>query len=644
MSPRLSLLLGLTLVGCGSSPPPAPPVAPAAPAPIAKGPPIDISAVPEPPNLVAFGQVKQPDALVGVAGKWTKVPLPAGPELVRAVADEAIAEVVDLSQPVDGALALTLGKRGVDPVAAFSVGVKSFDQAKAKLSAGHKIAPGDNGSVRILGLGGHHADEDDDDFGCTLFHSVAGGRLVCGEPSAVDALGPWLSRTMASLKFPSDLHVEVHPEPLRAPLAELRSALPMMARGAFSGSSTAMRDLVDGAAGEVVDFVNDAQKLSLDAEIKESGLVATTRIEFQSSKSTFARMVSASDRAGAPPAAFGRLPAESDLAVFGNGSDPKLFERPRQILGNVLLEAADSGGMPEAERKLLRELVTERFLPLYVGPGVYAKGYDAAGIERAQKAFPAMDGKKAVDFNALLEAEQLVAEQVIGWHLYQTSEPIAKVGPVLKDMANLWNRPAFAKWVKTKMTEDARNVASLPKVRLAPMPTGVALPKDSVHLEVSVPKDGIDVPVPSGAKAKKPTARKPVVLHFFAVPDGGATWLAFGLDAKLVAQKAAASLATATNANTLAKVAGHEALSEGKMNAGGFFTLRGFLVFTALNPTSDRTPWRLLPSLPDKGNTPIVFSGHAEPPSDKARAGASVGTFRMSRNVVEDILKLVMTR
>ena len=624
---------------------------------LAADPPVDISAVPEPPGLVAIGRVARPDVLVAVAGSWTHLPLPGGSELVRAVTDEAVAEVIDLSQPVDGAVSVVLSRRGFDPVAAFSVGVKSFEQARSKLGAKHKLVPGTNGSVKVLGMGsggGRAAtrpaeDEGDGDgdegFTCVLAHGALGGRLVCGEAPAVETLAPYLARTMPREKWTSDLHMEMRPEPVRVPLMEFRSSLPILARSLFGSSSSAVRELAESSAGELVDIVNDTQKVLLDAQIAEAGLVATTRFEFQSAKSTFARALTNADHAGAPPPAFAHLPAESDLAFFGDGSDPKLFEHPREILGNVLLEGAEASGMPDAERKSTRDLLVDRMTALFTGPGIYAKGHDGAALDRALKAYAAVKPDAEA---AELEARRAVAEQAIGWHLFQTSEPIAKVGPILKDGAGLWNRPAFAKWMEGK-------TPARPRIRLAPMPGGVTLPKDTVHLEITLveeesaePKAGpargsSAPPLPSADRPRAKSFKKTVVVHLFAVPDGGSTWLAFGLDPKLVAQKAAASLTTAPDTNTLGKVAGHEALAETKVNSGGLANLRGFLVLATLDPRKQPSPFGLVPSLPGKGTAPILFTGRAETASPTARAGASVGTVRISRAVIEDAVKLVMS-
>jgi hypothetical protein len=614
---------------------------------------IDTSAVPEPRGLVAFARVNRPDALIGAVGGWTKLPLPTGAELVRSLSDEAVGDVIDLSQPVDVALTVGISLRGVDPAIAIAVAVRSFEQAKAKLGEQHRLVAGANGDLRVERArnrdrdtsrpagGDDQGDDDDDAPTCVLAHAPEGAaRLVCGGPSALEALTPYLARTMPRAKWTSDVHLELRPEPVRRPLSDLRAGLPMLAQSVLGVSSPAVRGLLDASIGEVVDLLEDADKVSIDGDVKESGLVATARFDFRSTRSTFARMTTMTDRAGEAPPAFWHLPGDADTAFFGRGSDPKLFERPRELVAALLLEATDAAGMPEAERKAAGDLVANRMLSLFTnGVSVYAKGHDAAGVDRAVRARAAL---KPDDTPAQAEARRVLLEQALGWHLYAVAEPIASVGPILKDWSALWNRPAFAKWAS------AQGAASgLPRLRVAPSPAGVALPKETVHLEISVPRDDIDdergaaqraPPRPGGPDPKrKKIARKPVVFHVLAVPDGATTWLALGIDARLVATKAAQALSTATDAGTLGKAAGQEPLRDGKLNAAAVTTLRGLTVLSAIDAVDDRSAFSLLGTLPNKGMTPVFFTARAE----RGPAGV-VGTLRLPRAFIEDAVKLAM--
>lgn len=665
----------LVLAACGSPPPgpatPTPPPPDLKPS-VAKEPPVDTSPIPEPNNLVVLARVNKPDAIVKTVAGWTHLPLPGGKELVRQI-NETLSDVIDLNQPLDAAVAVTLSRHGVDPQFAFSLGVKSFDEAKSVIVQRYKADSVTNGGLKIHGLlerGGHERgrraeqeqdDDDDDRELCVLAHAANNGaKLVCGPSAAVDALTPYMSRTMPRETWKSDVHIEVRPDPVRTPLSEMRGALPMLARSMTGSHSAAVRELIDSGVGEAIDIVDDAQKITVDATIADSGVTATSRFDFQGKKSVFARALTDTSRAEPAPPAFWHLPGDTDTAAFMRGSDPKLYDHMREILANLLTEGMDAAQLPPTEKKAVHDLVADKMLRLFTngGTGIYAKGFDAAALDKALKARAAL---KEDDFAGQTASKRAIGEQVIGWHLYQVSEPVAKVGPILKDWSALWNRPAFTKWMADSTHTQAKE---MPKMRIAPLPAGVTLPKDTVHLEVSVPVDDAQPqpawappppPPPGGRgqppkspappKAQKPIPQKPVLVHVFAVPDGSATWLAIGLDGKLVGTKVASALATAPDANTLGKTAqGVELLKEPKINGGGLVTLRGLMVITAMDSWREHTPYETLAGLPGKGALPIVFTGKAEGPSGNAKAGSSVGQLTVSRQVIEDIVKFAFSQ
>lgn len=661
----------LALAACGGGAPPPAPVVPSKPVAVAPPePPPDVTAVPEPTGLVLVGRVSKADAILKTLGTWTRLPLPGGADLVRSIADDSVADAVDVSQPIDGAISLGGGVRDPKPLIAVSIAVRSFDDAKTKLSSKHKLTPGKNGQLWVEGMGRaamgesksrprEKGEEDDDDNEtCVLAHASSGARLVCGEREAIDALSPYLTRTVPRQTWNSDIHVEVSLGAIREPLGQVRAALPVLARSMLGGSSPALAKLVDAGVNELVDFVGDTGRMTLDSQLSDSGMQATVKVDYVKSQSFIAQLATSNpQRADAPPPAFWHLPGDTDVALYGKGSDPKLFAHPKELLGNVFLEATEGAGMPEPERKAVRDLVVDRILGLLTGPIVYGKGYDAAAVD---KALAARVLAKTGTIAAKDEADRVVAEQVLGWHLVQVNEPITKVGPILKDWAALWNRPAFAKWAKLQSSEKM-----LATMRIVPAPAGVTLPKDAVHLEIVMPRTDLEEwpapppPPPPGAArpgakspppppAKGPTVkpkkipRKPLVLHVIAVPDQGGSWIGVGLDGKLLAQKAAASLSSAPDAASLGKVAGTEALREGKANGGFFATLRGFLVYTALSHGS-RTPFSVVPSLPAKGNTPMLLTFLSQGPSQAAPGGSAITTLKLPRAAIEDLVKLVMS-
>lgn len=666
---RVSLGASLfVLAACGGAPPPAP-VAPSKPI-VQAEPPPDVSAVPEPAGLVLVGRITKSDAILKTLASWTKLPLPGGDDLIRSITDDSVAAAVDLSQPVDAAAAIS-GKRDPKPLIAVSVAVRSFDDAKAKLGAGHKLTPGKNGQLHVEGIGraavsakGSSREDEEDEETCVLAHASQGARLVCGEKDALELLTPYLTRTVARQTWTSDIHVEMSLAAVREPLQQVRAALPFLAKQILGGTSPALGKLADAAVTEVVDLVDDTNRMTLDAQLADSGAQATLKVDYTKANSFIAKLATSNPARGeqAPPPAFWHLPADTDLALYGKGSDVKLFEHPRELLGNVALEITEGAGMPETERKAVRELVVDRMLGLFMGgPIVYGKGYDAAAVD---KAIATRKAVKPEDTAARDAADHALAEQILGWHLIQVQEPITKVAPMLKDWAALWNRPAFAKWAKQESS-----AKMLAQMRMVGMPAGVTLPKDAVHLEIVIPRSDIEelgpppkMPVatpvapvtkagPPGSKPPPPPVRgpvkkiprKPVTLHVIAVPDQGGTWIGFGLDAKLLGQKAAAALSTAPDAQTLGKSPAADALRDTKANAAWMTTIRGLLFFRALKDHT-RTPYGQVAQLPSKGLTPITLSFTAQPASQNAAGGSAVANLKLPRAAIEDLVKVMMSR
>lgn len=650
---------------CGGGQSQAPPAAAPPSMPVARGEaPPDISPVPEPEGLVVVGRVARPDGVLKTVGGWARLPLPGGAELVRSVTDGAVADVVDLGQPVDGAVALRGTARDPRPLAAFSVAVRSFDSAKAKLSARHELTPGPNGSFWVHGIGkpevpeGPAAEDEpeerdgDDALGCSLAHAANGARLVCGPKPGVDALAGYLTRNVARQQWSSDVHVEIRAAPLGESLAQLRALIPALGGSALGGVGPAVRELLEAGANDLIDLAGDTDKILLDAQLSELGADATVRVDYQRASSLFAKLATSSAaRAQTVPAALWHLPAETDLASYSAGSDPQLYQRPLALLGNVVSELAEKEQMPEAERKVLRDLLVDRTLPLLTGDGVYAKGFDQAAVDKGVAAREAMNPD---DLAGKSEADRALGAQVIGWHLLRVNEPIARVAPTLKGWAALWARPGFTKWARHQAASKM-----LVQVRTAPAPAGVTLPRDAVHLEITVPREELELAAAPGKgtttlsgpraiiKAANANAsgkrmpRKPIFVHVLAVPDQGATWLGFGLDANLVAQKALASLSSAPDANTFGKTAAATQLRELGASGACFVTLRGLLVLTAMDHSG--SGYAKLGSLANKGASPIVMAFTAQGPSPSAAAGTSVSTFKVPRAAIEDIVRLALS-
>ncbi|MCA9585112.1 MAG: hypothetical protein KC657_07130 [Myxococcales bacterium] len=638
-------LVTVTLIACGGEnpSPQTPNKTPKAVAVTPPAPPPDLTQVPEPKSLFIIGRVKKPEDILKTAGAWTRLPLPSSSELVRLVSDEGMGDIVDLSQPVDGAIAILGRGNDPQPAVAVSVALKGLEQTKTALArSGRKTRPGPNGQV-FVEMRPHGDDEDESDEICSIAPAVGpgGGRMVCGDRSAVEALTPYLTRTAPRLEWPADVHAEVRLSAVRDALEQFKSSVSAIQRGLLRGAPPSMRAIADAALTDVVDLSEDVSKLTLDAQISPPGATATVNVEYARKQSFVAKVATANaDKVDVPPAAFWHLPQETDLAFFTRGSDPKAFERPKALLGDLLQDAITQTGMPSAEGDKLRSLLMEKAMPLLIGPVVYGKGHNQAALEKALAAHKALrdkDGKE--DLLAEDAARTAVGTQIVGWHVARVEEPIARTGPMLKEWAQLVSRPGFVKWAKERV-----GMKTMPTVKAARLPAAVVLPKDTVHIEITIPRTDLSdwsAPVPKGGK-RKTFARKPIVLHVYGAPDAGATWLGFGLDNNLVAHKVSESLSTSPELTSLGRKAGGlEPLRAQKVSGALFGTMRGLFV-VASDSRRRRNPYEGLAGLPGKGNVPIWTTYTAKAPSPGAAGGTGSMTLTLSREAIEDIVKFAM--
>jgi hypothetical protein len=267
-------------------------------------------------------------------------------------------------------------------------------------------------------------------------------------------------------------------------------------------------------------------------------------------------------------------------------------------------------------------------------PMVFAKGFDAAAVEQAAGAFSTAKDDAARD-----QVERRVAEQVLGWWLVGLDESSARVQSSVRALVAAWNRPAVEKWMKSKGSG-----RRTPALRLAPVEVAWKLPKDAMHVELTVFPEPPKAGAGHDAKTSGQPAEPPVRFHALIVPDGGRVWMAAGMNVALAASKVSSVLSTTPAAQTLATRPGLEPMKDARVSSGGFMTMRGLLagplVVGLRRHPSD--PLHALNRLPDHGVTPMTFSCAAMPGSDAAPAGSVVGTFVVPKAVIEGMVTLAM--
>lgn len=648
----------------------------APPAPIADKsgpPPLDLTPVAEPEGLLAVARLSRPEATLKTIADLTRLPIPSGADAVRSLGEAGLADAIDFDKPFEVAVLLKMAGREPRPLFALSVPVRSLDDAKSKLEGSHALKPGPNGQITVEGMGRTHTSSSSaDDEGeppeeeergetCVLAPAADGARIVCGDESALEGLVPYLTRTTPRQTWRSDLHAELRFAAVRGPLNQFRAVIPLVARSLAGSLTPALGALLDASVAEVVDVVNDASKIVVDVDVAADGANAVVRADFAKSASFAARAVaSQTSQVGAPPPAFWKLPADVDFAGFARLGDMS-YERPKQLIGDAIFETAEAAGLPEAERSAARELVMDRMASVFGDTIVLGRGVDGEALDKAAAARARLDEADDPTFEALVkldEAERRVVEQAVGYNLLKSATPITSVAPMLKDLVQLWSRPAFAKWMK-----EQSSAKTTPQMRVTPAPGGVTLPAGAVHVEISVPRpDLVDYkammremlreqegddegkkPAPKPRTKPKTKGRPPAVVHVVAAPDEGGTWLGFGLDGKLLSRKIAGVIA-APSEQTLGALPTAERLRDAKLGAAWVWSLRTVERLAALEQRRGGMAGMRGGASGASGvpATPVIVEGIAEPASEAAPAGSYVATIRMPVAFLQSAADLAM--
>jgi hypothetical protein len=612
-------LLGLLLVplGCGGTPPPPPAALAATPAKAEASPPPDTSPVARPEGLVLFACLTKPEATLKVVGHWTGIPMPGSEVVGELMTGASIGNVVDLTLPIDVAVAMAGDPRAPRPLIAVSAAVPSLEDAKAALSERYKLVPIANGGLRIEGP----KDEDEgEQHPCDLVPAAGGAtRLVCGDgQAALEALEPWLARSAPRQSFSEDLHIEARLSPMRQ---TVRAMLPAVAQIALDarGAPPALGEAIDAAVGDLADLTNDLDQVTMNVNLSDPGANASVTATFGGATSLLARLAMQAGAAEAPPAAFWRLPVNADVAYFTRGADAKAIAHARQLLQGVFDAALEKRGMSDADRKAIVDPVM-RYLDLYTGPIVYAKGLDLAAVDKAQAAAAAA---KEAD---RAKAERGVVQSLAGWSVVGTGEAPANVVKLAKDFAAAMARPGVAKWAK------GAHLARPPTAKVAPYKTK-DLPGDVTRVEITFHEEQ--------------AAAGPRVVNMLIVPDGARSWLVLAPALDLAVAKAKALLPNAPDDATLGKRAELDALHGARATSGGFVTARGLLTPSPFRyilgeaKTPHGAPFGGLGGTPGREATPVTFFTTSEP---SGHSGAWTATAKVPKDAIQDLVKVAMQR
>jgi hypothetical protein len=616
-----------------------------------------MSEVAEPKNLVAIFRWRSPEATLATISAWTGIKLTAS-QLASEAVDKSVAGALAFDAPVDAAIALDeRGGDGFAPLAAFSIGARSMDAARA--------AAKDFGTVTEIGPGEYkvnlrHGKRKKDKTFCVLSASIgaAPARFVCGERERdIESLRAYMTRTLPKRDLgPSDLHFEVRVAPVVDTYSEvinqgLHMGAALLPRKLQIGEPTfdrAIDRMAAGVSDELGAIARDLDTLTFDLSMApERATTSTTlRLKGQSSWSA-GNLASMASRSAPPPPMFWRLPASTTAAVYQYPVEARRLDAVRSTIGELLDGWLQHDGMAAADRAALKALLDDKFLadgPVVAGLGPFAPEPPAKPAAKGALT-PANDPMQA----AIAKA---------GWALLGVGAP-NQMPEFLKAVAAAANRPKIQTYLKDKLA--SLNGGELDRLRSKSerSPTGFTmktapvpkeLPKGSLAFEIAIAHDVVSTEVATGSGglvARKKAPPQTVKMQILVVPESSQTWIAIGADKNQLAKVALAATQGAPESGTLATRQDVAAFRQMKLAEGGFFTLESMLnsfLAPATWVDSDvahnaQGAHSLLATMPNKGMTPIVCT-------EEIKTGdGTLVTVRaeVPKGVIEDAVLLAAT-
>jgi hypothetical protein len=541
---------------------------------------------------------------------------------------KALASLVALDAPIDGVVVLDPASKRAKPMSAFSIGLTSFDKAKAAIeSVGplQQVAPG------VFKIGDRHLD-----LTCFLANSAGQtpARLVCGgRESDAAQLAPYLARTMPTQPSGNtDMHGEFRFMPIDARFGqELRQApknLPLVASAGKIGEPIFDKALDEAAAAladELPAEMSDLDKVTVDLGVDPNAcLTVDGALQLRGRSSWLAKtLTDRPERQGPAPAIFWRVPKDSDSAFYGHSADPARFADVFRV-GRGLLEGyMVHGGVPKADAKAVADLLT----PLGIKD---ANNASAAG--HVDVKIPTTPPKPQQSMDAMVNS-------YFGWYLAGVDDGGEAMAKWVKDAVAAYNRAGAQKQLKFYLKDDAKH---LPQLRIGQGPA--QLGRGSVDVEIKIN----DIDAPDFVIGAKKTDKVSFTGHLMVMIDGKAGWIGFAPNKDELVKRLVMAKSGAPDAVTLATRGGLEPLKNGKYMSAGYITIVpftkamatgvGLIAAGGMMPFSSEI-LRTLGGLPHKGESPI-FITETVAGADKAKIDL---TFNMGKGTIEDIGAMVQT-
>ena len=621
-----------TLTACGEAPAPKTPTVDVAAGPAvstAPGGAPQVSAPKEPASLFLVARWKGPVRDAARALEALGVPLSVEALLEKRMANAST--LIDYEGSLDVAMSLDPSSAGDDPrvFAGLSLPLRNFDDAVGiAVHEQREVVTVRPGVVRTSNRGG--AEE------CLIVQSAGGpgARLVCARSTReLDTLGEWMARGLGGAPPGTDgLVATLRGARLRerflTPLRTDANELGEQARAFLAAQNVTDPDLV-AAPGIVVDegiqFLKDVDGAALHLSLAS----APPHLDVEGSLRFGARnawltqvLVSATEKAGSPPALFWHAPRDTSSATWVRSGDPHLFDGIHRVLRKGLALALERLPiMPPGNEQVIAAFVASAFNAFTPTPTfVVAQGVFPAGKKR-----PAVSARPT-PAETLAEAKR-VATRAIGWQLTGLDAPAAEYIAWGKQSVDLYAR--VVKLIRAsipthgKVTdEDRRLLGLLPQLTTVTSLPGWPPGTVAFDLQITLDSELAELftkqrSVPAVKVAPKPGrpagAEDTITLRIAVVPDGNHTWIGLSADLDELKKHLAATLDSAPREGTLAARDGLSALNDPGQTWGGFFSV-GTLIDGTLEMVGGGSHLGaklngILAQMPDHGQTPILWGG-----------------------------------
>jgi len=459
----------------------------------------------------------------------------------------------------------------------------------------------------------------------------AQARVVCGDRKVdVETLLPYATRGLPMQAMgTSDLHVDIMLSPIRERYeAKLRQAkalgvpLALHALGITdSRLSRPITEILYALGDEIVDVVDDLDRISLDSRLEKSPdrVDIWTTLDFGRAHSWTAQALADTGKRSAPPApSFFELPRDSSLASYVGPQNPKLYENILHRL-NSLIDG--SLGHINVGQKV-RDQFSREVESLYST----RTSSGACGAVPAEGEIDVKSEKKDL-LGTFSPWQVCIYDQALPPSMTGTFDALIKI------VAD----PSFRKAVDAKTLAFKRT------------PAGAGMPQGTVAYELSVDSSALVKSLgevasgkPSTKSKAKATPDKPNIqkIYFYVAPDANRWLFGMGRDSKEL-QAHLLAIKKATPENRIGAIPEMAYLKSAPGVAGGFFTLSYFAKLFSKAAQSahlkEQPGVDPFSTAPHHGTTPIplVWTVSGEPTAPKLEC-----KFRVERAVFEDAFAL----